>query len=121
MYDISVYDKNIFLFILKSKLDECIEDYFRTICRDHVRISADLNRATARVLIILSMYDISVYDKNIFLIILKSKLDECGEDYFRTICRDHVRISADLKLRYGQSINYFYSSSKYNHITRSSF
>jgi hypothetical protein len=43
-------------------------------------------------------FKISLYNEINFLIILKSKLDECGKDYFQTMCREHVSISADLKL-----------------------
>jgi hypothetical protein len=66
------------------------------------------------------MYEISKYNEIKFLFIFQSKFYECGEDYFRTMCRDHVSILANLKPRYGQSINYFYSSSKYHRITKSS-
>jgi hypothetical protein len=51
------------------------------------------------------MYEITVYDENIILFILKSKLDECVKDFFWTMCRDYVTISANLKSHHGQSIN----------------
>jgi hypothetical protein len=43
--------------------------------------------------------------KGVILIFFQSTFYECMEDYFRTMCRDHVSISADLKSRHGRSIN----------------
>jgi hypothetical protein len=72
------------------------------MCQDHVSIRPILNHIRPEYKLFLFKSEISVYDKNIILFILKSKLDECVKDYFRTMCRDYVTISANLKSHHGQ-------------------
>jgi hypothetical protein len=113
---------------LEVKLDECVKDYFWTMCQDHVSIRPTLNCIWPEYKLFLFMYEIKVYDKNIILFILKSNwmslmkiiCKHFGWPYIMpwpeyqfqfkilcnwSMCRDYVSILVNNKLYHGQSIN----------------